>query len=451
MRAQSAIEYLTTYGWAILILAIVLFVIFQSGLLSPQKPTFCATSGDFSCSQYSLSASTGKLTINLQQITDSPIAITAVGCNNNGAISNMQKVYNPTAIAHFFPITITNSQSSPTPAPFQQIINITESNYSSYLTYNGNIANFEYFYANGTVIPAWIESNSSGKLITWLKLAKGIPANSKITIYLGFANKTTNLLSSSGTTGIGEAPQLSSTYAEYDDGASVFNFYDSFAGTTLPGWINYSVQSSSMYIDANNGLYIDPNGNTGITQDIYYNTKFTTPFILEADIVSIFNNGGTPSIGMSEGDSNSISSADLLEEGYGFSFFTANGIGLRYTTSGGSFSSVGSLPYLSTPTIIGLSWNATGNENAFYNYKNVLHSTNNTVSLTSSLYIGFGFNSGYYYTKGEFQWVRIRSLPPNGVMPGVSFASQYKYYVVVKDSATTPRSATSTTGTYTVT
>ena len=110
----------------------------------------------------------------------------------------------PSGIQYYVPINITNSQSTATPAPFQQMVNITESTYSSYIAYNGNLANFEYFYSNGTIIPAWIESNSSGKLVTWVKTIS-IPASSHIQIYLGFASKTTNLLSSSGTSGIGEA------------------------------------------------------------------------------------------------------------------------------------------------------------------------------------------------------------------------------------------------------
>ena len=110
----------------------------------------------------------------------------------------------PSGITSYVPINLTNSQTAATPAPFQQIIAINSLNYTSYITYNSNFANFEYFYANGTVIPSWIESNSSGKLITWVKIAGGIPASSKLTVYLGFANKTTNLLSSSGTSGVGE-------------------------------------------------------------------------------------------------------------------------------------------------------------------------------------------------------------------------------------------------------
>ena len=113
----------------------------------------------------------------------------------------------PSGIQYYVPINLTNSQSTATASPFQQMINITESTYSSYIAYNNNLANFEYFYTNGTIIPAWIESNSSGKLITWVKTIS-IPASSHIQVYLGFASKTTNLLSSSGTSGIGEAPQL---------------------------------------------------------------------------------------------------------------------------------------------------------------------------------------------------------------------------------------------------
>jgi hypothetical protein len=146
---------------------------------------------------------------------------------------------------------------------FQQMINITESSFSSYLTYNSNFANFEYSYANGTIIPSWIESNNSGKLVTWAKLSKSIHALSNATIYLGFAGSN-NLLSSSGTSGIGEAPQLPCgntatsscpTYAEYDDGAKVFNEYWNFAGTTLPSTLSAN-NTGAGYYTINNGITI---------------------------------------------------------------------------------------------------------------------------------------------------------------------------------------------------
>ena len=157
----------------------------------------------------------------------------------------------PSGITYYANVVITNSQSSATPSPFQQEVQIPESDYSNYISYNGVSANFEFFTGSGSIIPAWIESNSSGTLTVWLNLANGIPASNSITLYLGFAPAATNLLSSSGTTGIGEAPQLSQTYAQYDDGANVFNNYWNFAGTSLPsGWIN----NGGVTATVNNGL-----------------------------------------------------------------------------------------------------------------------------------------------------------------------------------------------------
>ena len=47
---------------------------------------------------------------------------------------------------------------------------------------------------------------------------------------MGIASTSINLFN---TVNDGEAPQLSPTYAEYDDGANVFNFYSDFKG--IPG------------------------------------------------------------------------------------------------------------------------------------------------------------------------------------------------------------------------
>ena len=140
----------------------------------------------------------------------------------------------PSNVLNYAPICVINSQSTATVAPFQAMINISESAYTGNIVYNGNLANFEIFNAIGAVQPAWIESNSSGKLVTWVKLANGIAANSISPLYLGLASNTVNTLSSSGTNGIGEIPIASSSYGQYDDGASVFNNY--FAGNSLSGW-----------------------------------------------------------------------------------------------------------------------------------------------------------------------------------------------------------------------
>ncbi len=90
-------EYLITYGWAILIIAIALGVLFELGLFNPSSfvSTSCIFPADFSCI-FSTLSSNGMLTINMQQSTSSPINITAIGCNSNASLSHM--VYFPNGI-----------------------------------------------------------------------------------------------------------------------------------------------------------------------------------------------------------------------------------------------------------------------------------------------------------------------------------------------------------------
>lgn len=51
MKGQSAMEYLMTYGWAILIIAIVLVALFELGIFGGQTlPTSCVQQAPFVCS-----------------------------------------------------------------------------------------------------------------------------------------------------------------------------------------------------------------------------------------------------------------------------------------------------------------------------------------------------------------------------------------------------------------
>ncbi|MEM0149283.1 MAG: hypothetical protein QXW10_00080 [Candidatus Micrarchaeaceae archaeon] len=90
-KAQSAMEYLMTYGWAILIISIALSALYMMGLFSPSSyiSSTCIFPADFSCLQ-DFMASNGTLSINVEQATESPIEITAIGCNSNVTDANMQ-------------------------------------------------------------------------------------------------------------------------------------------------------------------------------------------------------------------------------------------------------------------------------------------------------------------------------------------------------------------------
>ena len=110
----------------------------------------------------------------------------------------------PAGILSSIPIILTNSQAVATSAPFQQMITINSATYASQEA--ANLQNVEFYDSTGSVIPSWLESgnsNSATNSIYWLKLANGIPANSSIPVYLGFAGTTTNLFNAQW---VGEAP-----------------------------------------------------------------------------------------------------------------------------------------------------------------------------------------------------------------------------------------------------
>jgi hypothetical protein len=90
MRLQSAIEYLSTYGWAIVILAVALSVLYALGVINPSTyaPHQCILSSGFTCLAYTMN-SMGILRLNLQQSTPDPINITALACTQNGIVSNL--------------------------------------------------------------------------------------------------------------------------------------------------------------------------------------------------------------------------------------------------------------------------------------------------------------------------------------------------------------------------
>ncbi len=327
----------------------------------------------------------------------------------------------PSSVTYYVPITLTNSQSTATPAPFQQMVNISESAYSSYLTYNGNFANFEFFTSSGTVIPAWIESSNSGKLITWVKLPKGIPAESNTIIYLGFASTSSNLLSSSGTTGIGEAPQLScgstptsscSTYAEYDDGAKVFNFYDNFAGTTLSS--KWTVGGGQTYT-INNGLTLNPSSTTyviGINSINLFNSQQTIAEIygsFNAPVQSSPDNGQGFFIGSSSGNPVILG---------GYEYFGANLYGL-YTFIRSFYAEFSPMPTASTNYIYSW-WETSSGTYAEYNYANPASTSNIETSGSYPLVL---FNMQNMGGNMYVQYVRTRAYPPNDVMPSVAFGS----------------------------
>ena len=149
------------------------------------------------------------------------------------------------------------------------MITVDSATYSSYEA--PNLQNVEFFDSNGSVIPSWLESgdsNSSSDSIYWLNLGNGIPANSSITINMGFAPTSINLFNPQMT---GEAPELSKTYGEYDDGRNIFKYYNNF-GNSTSGWVASTgvaaTASDGLTINfSQNGYFVGPSESIGTAFD----------------------------------------------------------------------------------------------------------------------------------------------------------------------------------------
>jgi len=341
----------------------------------------------------------------------------------------------PKPILYYVPFTITNSASEATPAPFQQMITVNPSLYTSYLA--SDLSNVQWFDAFGNVINSWLESgnsNTATEAVYWLSLANGIGANSTITVYMGIASTTTNLLNNTTT---GEAPQLSSTYGEYDDGASVFSLY--FNGNTPLSNFNF---------EGNTGTQASVTGPTGTTINVIsitgyasnlgfvYTAKTLTnePIIAESSSQQAGNQAGglgadNGQVSIVSGTSTSGLNAISVDMGYGSSYFSNN-----YYSSGTQTKDV----------------NQQGTANTNWHYASVTYSgssatswsgyiapqlystssgysgtvSNNPLSSSPTLYLGLiGVVLSGYQWQTYINWMRARAYPPNGAMLAISAGS----------------------------
>ncbi len=309
----------------------------------------------------------------------------------------------PNNVLNFVPLAIKNSQSTATPSPFQQEVVVDSANYQQYEA--SNLHNVEFFYPNGTVIDSWLESgnsNTATNSVYWLKLS-GIPASSTVTIYMGFASKSANLFNN---TNDGESPTLSSSYAEYDDGANVFNKYWNFAGTTLPnGW--YSTDSVSAVVS--NGLTVP----SGPSSNAFYNLTSPLSGILEVyDNESSGQTAGYSQVGI-----------ENFSLGTGVTWIETNSqptiIGPAYLTPTWVFNMLTPSEPTNTYAVTGVYYK---NPYAiwYYNGKAVQTYDYGTSDIFQYIQI---YNGGSSSGGNQIsvKWIRIRAYPPNGVMPSVTF------------------------------
>ena len=485
-RSQSALEYMMTYGWAILIIVIVAVILYSMGIFNPSSSITTTITG-FQKTPISSAIFTdnGGLSLSVQNSVGYPIKITNITATTltggkviiepnitllpgKSQVLVLSKVFTaanqgshistavtitykeisqqlpgpyistgsitgstPTVIypanytfAAVSKLTITNKQSSATPSPFQQMVNITSADNGWQLISNGNFGqNVEFFYSNGTVIPSWLESYTGSNAIWWLKLGS-IPAGSSITVYMGIASTSTNLFN---TVNDGEAPQIPcgstptsscSNYAEYDDGVNVFNNYWNFAGTSLPSGLTTFGQSEGATVDNKLTLTWSTIDATGV----YVINGITAPQIVEALSLSSYS---TTFPTMIIGESTGVSSGTSGEGGWLYPSYDIDYYEgywrIEYATSS-TRGAVSSATANVQKTVYSFVWVSTGNERGYQNYNNFVSSLDTTNTWASRLYPYIGIDDAGL---GSFsiQWLRTRAYPPNGIMPSISFGS----------------------------
>ncbi|MGC8533517.1 MAG: hypothetical protein ACP5MV_02730 [Candidatus Parvarchaeum sp.] len=485
-RSQSALEYMMTYGWAILIIVIVAVILYSMGIFNPSSSVTFTSSG-FSpftvsstiCSQAGLkiavklgglpdtasaatitaiyfssntgtTASTGKL-YNITPVTLSPgdsavIIVPTVACTSAGSSfslsAKLQYSFSTAAgnvitnssgtvtgksssqpITAYVPLTITSSSS--TSNPFQQMVIVNMSKYNTYAS--SNLDNIEFTYQNGTIIPSWRENGTSNNqvVVYWLKLG----SFNSVTAHMDFFSPSSNVLNTVNT---GEAPQLScpnpnnvvtcSTYAEYDNGMNIFNYYQNFKGDYYPAGWTTNDSDTTKYVQVHNGFTIDYSPN-GVGVEFYYNKEnFSLPAVLDWNgnyisnptrycgwtILGWYNI--TPSYG----------------ESAGWAQWQNSPISWKYYQYG-NVSQAASNFYNSTALIGGTDVfsliNTLTKMSYLLNYTPELNVNPESTPLKTILFRNGGGCGPVSGSEVNVTWVDIRTYPPNGVMPSVTFGS----------------------------
>ena len=313
------------------------------------------------------------------------------------------------------PITLTNSQTSPTPNPFQQEITWNPSTYNTNEATNlGNIR-FCVDSACNTELYSWLQSctpscsNTATSAVAWVRLTSSIPASGgTLTIYMVLLSVSTNF------DGVfwGEAPTISATYGQYDNGANVFTLYDNFAGTALSA--TWSVTNHFGSYAVNNGLTLTTTRTTGYA--FVYSTTQAQPQVAEAYMGSV--SGDSPNLGV---ETSSSYNGYGMYNGYSLNWFGTTDSFCPETSAGTGTCATRTVSTFPAG-IWSVYWAAVGNEGATDGSGNTITSTNNGVGAIANYGIALGATPDGTGSN-LVQWARMRAFPPNNVMPGVSFGS----------------------------
>ena len=298
----------------------------------------------------------------------------------------------------YVPINITNTNDTATPKNFQAMVKINWSAYSKYLL--PSLSNVRFYNSTSFTLShelaAWMENNNTLKAyssIVWVNMSGTIIAGkSSVKIYMVFGPTTENFGKHWG-----EAPQLSGTYGQYDNGAKVFSNYWNFAGAAVPsGWIN-----NGGTVTVNNGVTF------AVTSSyvFYYNVSISGSNIVDG----LAKNIVVPTVSDHTNDFVGFTASPIAWIGS----FTGARIVTTNTVSwviNGAYGST-SLIYPASSFFVFGGGGDSSTQNSYFNYTNIKSSS---VAMPSTYYPGIEVDNG---ATMFLQWIRVRAYPPNGVMP----------------------------------
>ena len=354
---------------------------------------------------------------------------------------------------YYVPITLTNGQGIATAANLQVMLNINSLKYVSYIDANWTNVEFTDGPASGNAIYAWVESNAtdtSTNTMVWVRLHNTIPANGNDVIYMDFM--PSGILSASGPTG--EAPQLSPSYGEYDDGAYVFAAY--FNGDTSnvlfssPGGYIVSKATSQPYGSKTINA-IEINGYDGTVPSFSYDgsTLPNSALIAEANVrdPSAQTDSDSGLIGlMNNASAGSITNGISTNMGYSGEYFeqaflSDGALTTDYNPAGIATSSwvYSSVSYNGPQATSFYGYTAPQLYSTFGGYSGTISS--NPLSGAQNLYLGVVSSTSSSYVVTEYyNWARARLMPPNGAMPDSTYGQEsqggwinpydYQWYVI---------------------
>ncbi|CAC93986.1 DUF2341 domain-containing protein [Sulfolobus islandicus rod-shaped virus 1] len=324
-----------------------------------------------------------------------------------------------------YTITITNSQPDPTPSPFQQLLIL---NLSNIISSPSQLLNLQFCLDSQCKTPlySWIESYNSNlsNVYIWINLPISIPANSSITIYMFVRNSIQYPYT-------GMRPDLTSTYAQYDNGKNVFLIY-----------FNGNEPLSNFNTEGNTIQQISTIGPLGNTINAIYLSGYSNnvgfvytgksvpnqPVIVEASAKDMDNQTGglgadNGQAGIADSTNTAIINAIGVTMGNNSDYFSQdfyiNGSETRGYNLQGSAVSQWVYAWVVYQGSSASSWSGCIAPQLYSSNGGYCGTVNNNpLSSSTQLYLAVIGGVGYYdYWQTAWNFMRMRTYPPNGVMP----------------------------------